>query len=103
MLLRFYVYHPRDKQLETLDLREGTDTENRGSLKVEEKFDWTLRQASRTYQLWLLVLCQTLFWGVGCYILLAHQSKFAQDMGYNAMVAASTFGFFWYLHGHWPD
>tara|TARA_B100001245_G_scaffold149802_1_gene112025 strand:+ start:2005 stop:3297 length:1293 start_codon:yes stop_codon:yes gene_type:complete len=94
MLLRFYVYHPREKQLEALGVREEIDTENRASLKVEEKFDWTLRQASRTYQLWLLVLCQTLFWGVGCYILLAHQSKFAQDMGYNAMVAASTFGFF---------
>ena len=27
-------------------------------------------------------------------MLLAHQVKFAQDMGYNAMFAASTFGFF---------
>ena len=94
MLLRFYVYHPREKQLEALGAQEGIDIGSRGALKVEEKFDWTLRQASRTYQLWLLVLCQTLFWGVGCYILLAHQSRFAQDMGYNAMVAASTFGFF---------
>ena len=27
-------------------------------------------------------------------MLLAHQVKFAQDMGYSAMFAASTFGFF---------
>ena len=94
MLLRFYVYHPREKQLEALGAREEIDTENRAALKVEEKFDWTLRQASRTYQLWLLVLSQTLFWGFGCYMLLAHQVKFAQDMGHSAMFAASTFGFF---------
>jgi MFS family permease len=94
MLLRFYVYHPREKGLEALSEQGGESDVARRAGYIEEPFNWTLRQASRTYQLWLLVICQTLFWGVGCYMLLAHQVKFAQDMGYNAMFAASTFGFF---------
>lgn len=96
MLLRFYVYHPREKGLEALSEQEqgGEFDVPRPAENIEEAFNWTLRQASRTYQLWLLVICQTLFWGVGCYMLLAHQVKFAQDMGYNALFAASTFGFF---------
>ena len=94
MLLRFYVYHPREKRLGTLGLEAKNFDLGRRSVNVEKGFNWTLRQASRTYQLWLLVISQTLFWGVGCYMLLAHQVKFAQDMGYSAMFAASTFGFF---------
>ena len=94
MLLRFYVYHPREKRLEALSEQGGESDVARRAENIEETFNWTLRQASRTYQLWLLVICQTLFWGVGCYMLLAHQVKFAQDIGYNAMFAASTFGFF---------
>jgi MFS family permease len=94
MLFRFYVYHPREKRLEALSEQGGESDVARRAENIEEAFNWTLRQASRTYQLWLLVICQTLFWGVGCYMLLAHQVKFAQDMGYNAMFAASTFGFF---------
>ena len=94
MLLRFYVYHPREKRLGALGLEGKKFDLGRRSVNVEKGFNWTLRQASRTYQLWLLVISQTLFWGVGCYMLLAHQVKFAQDMGYSAMFAASTFGFF---------
>jgi MFS family permease len=94
MLLRFYVYHPREKKLQALSEQGGQSDLARPAENIEETFNWTLRQASRTYQLWLLVICQTLFWGVGCYMLLAHQVRFAQDMGYNAMFAASTFGFF---------
>jgi MFS family permease len=94
MLLRFYVYHPREKRLQALSEQGGESGLARPEEDIEETFNWTLRQASRTYQLWLLVICQTLFWGVGCYMLLAHQVKFAQDMGYSAIFAASTFGFF---------
>ena len=94
MLLRFYVYHPREKRLGALGMEGEKFDLGRRSVNVEKGFNWTLRQASRTYQLWLLVISQTLFWGVGCYLLLAHQVKFAQDMGYSAMFAASTFGFF---------
>ena len=38
-----------------------------------------------------------LFWGTGCYLILAHQVKFAIDAGYSSTIAASTtaaFGIF---------
>ena len=94
MLFRFYVYHPRERRLEAFGIKGGKPDLGQRPGKIEKQFSWTLKQASRTYQLWSLVISQTLFWGVGCYLLLAHQVKFAQDMGYSAMFAASTFGFF---------
>ncbi|MDP6043855.1 MAG: MFS transporter [Dehalococcoidales bacterium] len=56
--------------------------------------DWTLGQAVRTYQLWCLVATQSLFWGVGCYMVLPHQVQFTQDMGYSSTFAASIFALF---------
>jgi sugar phosphate permease len=56
--------------------------------------DWTLGQAMRSYRLWLLVISQALYWGIGCYLVLAHQVKFAQDIGYTSTFAASIFALF---------
>ena len=50
--------------------------------------------AMGTYQLWLLVLSQALYWGVGTYLVLAHQVKFTGDVGYSSMFSASVFGLF---------
>jgi MFS family permease len=94
LFLRFYVYHPREKNLEPLGIKDGKLEKEDAATGEVDQGGWTLKQASRTYQLWLLVLSQTLFWGVGCYMLLAHQVKFAQDMGYSAGFAAATFGVF---------
>jgi len=47
-----------------------------------------------TYQLWLLLLSYFLFWGVGCYLVLAHQIKFATDVGYSSTFAASIFALY---------
>lgn len=56
--------------------------------------DWTLGQALRTYQLWMLLAASFLYWGVGSYLVLAHQVKFAEDMGYSSTFAASIFALF---------
>ncbi|MFC1992531.1 MFS transporter [Chloroflexota bacterium] len=56
--------------------------------------DWTLRKAMKTYQLWLLILSYALYWGVGNYLVLAHQVKFAEDVGYSTGFAASIFALF---------
>jgi len=56
--------------------------------------DWTLGRAVRTYQLWLMVASQSLYWGIGCYLILAHQVKFAMDVGYSSVFAASIFALF---------
>jgi len=56
--------------------------------------DWTLGRAMRTYQLWLLVLSVFLYWGVGTYLVLAHQIKFVEEAGYSSMFATSVFALF---------
>jgi len=40
------------------------------------------------------VASQSLYWGIGCYLVLAHQVKFAQDVGYSSTFAASIFALF---------
>jgi MFS family permease len=44
--------------------------------------------------LWLLVLSNFLFWGIGCYLILAHQVGFARDVGYSGVFAASVFALY---------
>jgi MFS family permease len=87
----FFRYRPEEKGLRAYGADEvvvfdhnvrdkGTHTDN----------DWTLRQAIKTPQLWLLVFAQTLFWGVGCYLVLTHSVKFTEDAGFSSAFAASV-------------
>ena len=56
--------------------------------------DWTFKAALRTRNLWGLVLAQFFFWGIGNYLVLAHQIKFATQVGYTSMLATSVFALF---------
>jgi len=98
LYLFFFRYRPESKGLKAYGSDESPAT---GGLAAEtaagkgaSSRDWTLGQAVRTYQLWCLVTSQSLFWGLGCYMVLAHQVKFAQDMGYSSTFAASIFALF---------
>ena len=97
LYLFFFQHHPRSKGLQPygvseLALAQGIrDQETETAVTVP---DWTLRKAIRTRQLWLLIISHSLFWGVGCYMVLAHQVKFALDMGYDGIFAASIFGLY---------
>ena len=57
-------------------------------------YDWTFGQAIKTYQLWLLMLSNLLYWGIGVYLVLAHQVKFAEDIGYSSRFATSVFALY---------
>ena len=92
LYLFFYRYHPGSKGLKPygadnrwLDIEAGA---------AEEPGDWTLRKALRTYQLWFMLASQSLYWGVGTYLVLGHQVKFAEDVGYSSTFAASVFALF---------
>ena len=54
--------------------------------------EWTLRQAMRTPQFWLLFAASFLSAGIGLSILLAHQVRYAVDAGYSEVLAAAVFG-----------
>ncbi len=92
----FYRYHPREKGLIAYGLSEATpdNPESQANAVQAKNKEWTLAAAIRTRQLWLMVLSQTFFWGTGCYLILAHVGKFAQDAGYSGLFAASMFALY---------
>jgi MFS family permease len=87
-----FHYHPRSKGVRAY----GSD-DFRFEKYVEESVlarSWTVREMLHTYQLWLLVLYFFLFWGISCFLVLAHQIKYAVDAGYSAVSAVSVFALY---------
>ena len=98
LYLLFFRFRPEDKGLRaygTAELPVVTDSRNGiAASKKRVSHDWTLGRAMRTYQLWLLVLSYFLYFGVASYLVLAHQVKFTEDVGYSPAFAASVFALF---------
>ena len=94
----FFHYRPENRDVRPYGAAElsGGEAPNSGRAVVKNtpSRDWTLGQAMGTYQLWFLVLSQSLYWGVGAYLVLAHQVKFTEDAGYSSIFSASVFGLF---------
>jgi len=96
LYLFFFHFRPENKGLSAYGLEElprGKDTAAE-VVSNENSHDWTLKQAMKTRQLWLLVFSYFLFWGIGSYLVLAHQVKFAEDVGYTSTFAASIFALY---------
>lgn len=94
LYLFFFHYRPEDKGLRAYGADELPEGDLVGDQSNMPGRDWTLSKAMKTYQLWFLVLSLSLYWGIGTYLVVAHQVKFAVDMGYDSMLAASGFGLF---------
>jgi MFS family permease len=102
LLLPIYLflvyYRPEDIGLSAYGAAERPATrgpsEQAAPLNIPVYTDWTLSAALSTYQLWLLISSQLFFWGIGCYMVLAHQIKFVTEAGYGNAFAASVFGLF---------
>ena len=93
-LLLFY-YKPSEKGLKPYGDDEPPEKTSSGqSVKRSDWAGWTVAEAMRTHQFWLLVVSQFFFWGVGCYLILAHQVKFAEDVGFSGIFAASIFALY---------
>jgi fucose permease len=98
LYLLLFHYHPRDKGLTAYGADESAEDTN-DRMKASDPNEsvpasWSMSDATKTHQLWLLVLSQFLYWGIGCYLILAHQVKFAVDVGFSNLFAASIFGLF---------
>lgn len=102
LLLPIYVflfdYRPEDRGLRPYGVTRvsttGSAVPGAVVVKCPEYRDWTLGSALRTYQLWLLILSQFFYWGIGTYLVLAHQIKFVEEAGYSSMLSAMVFGLF---------
>ncbi len=98
LYLFLFHYRPENKGLKAYGTNELTGVQNLtteiAGVRNPGNNDWTLGRALKSYQLWFLVLTQSLYWGIGCYLVLAHQVKFAEDAGYSSTFAASIFALF---------
>ena len=95
LIVAFYYFHPSQKGVSAFRSMSGQKrSTNRPRHKQRERPEWDLRQALSSYRLWLLVISKMFFWGCGCYLVLAHQIKFALDMGYSSILATSVFAMF---------
>ena len=94
LYLFVFVYHPREKGLMPYGEPPPAPARGRQAPKAPCHPTWTLEKALHAPRFWLLVLSQFFFWGVGCYLILAHQVRFAVDSGFSGMFAASIFALF---------
>lgn len=94
LYLFFFHYRPEEKGLQPYgedfsgDKESAKKTENGQTYIPAEN---RLIEVLKSSRLWLLVLSYALFWGVGCYLILAHQVRFMQDIGYDSFFSASIF------------
>ena len=98
LYLFVFRYRPEEKGLNAYGITESSadrdlppETLNKQDYK---SIDWTLGRAMLTYQLWLMVFSKFLFWGIGCYLVFAHQVKYTIDAGYSEMFSASILALF---------
>jgi len=84
----FFSYRPEDKIV-----AGGTNPDATHGVSIAGDY-WTLFKAMKNGRLWLFVVSEALFWGLGGYLVLAHQVKFATDAGYSSLLSASIFALF---------
>ena len=96
--LLFFYYRPQDRGLipygSAFPARNQRPGQREPLTKSPLPREWTLSQVLCSSQLWLLVLSYALFWGIGAYLVLAHQVRFAQDAGYSSMFSVSIFALY---------
>ncbi len=96
LYLTFYYVRPQDKKMEAYGAGETLHAAEKKAVEAAIP-EWSLRRALRTYQLWLVVFADFCFWGLGNYLILAHQIQFAQDAGFSSLQAASIFALFGFV------
>lgn len=94
----FFYYRPENRGLRPYGAfeqppAEGSKAES-SAVENPAPTEWTLGRAMKTHQLWLMVSSYFFFWGVGDYLILAHQVKFAEDVGFSNTFGASVFALF---------
>jgi MFS family permease len=96
LILLFFYHRPEEKNLKPYGATESTSTErlsSRGSAianSSDNKFGGILN----TSELWFLVTAHALYWGIGTYLVLAHQIKYTEELGYSNIFSVSVFALF---------
>ena len=92
-----FDYHPRSVGLKAYGSNERAENEHvltKGNVaKCLEQHKYSLRRILLSPQAWLLMLSYALLWGMAVYIVIAHQVKFMEDIGFSSMFAVSISAF----------
>lgn len=94
LYLFFFHYRPEEKGLKPYGKDIPSYQESAQKTEMASTYippESRLMAVLKSSRLWLLVLSYALFWGVGCYLILAHQVRFLQDIGYDSFFSASIF------------
>ena len=98
LYLFFFYYRPEEKGLYSYGVEPAAPSPPSSAegpvFRNPMILERTLGEVMRTPQLWFLVLSYALYWGVGCYLILAHQVKFTEDAGYSSLFSVSVFALF---------
>jgi len=91
LILFFFRYRPE----KSVVVNDSPVTANQATEEITltspyGHLEWV--QILRNHRLWLLVLTQTLYMGIGGYMLITHQVIYAQDLGYSSLFANSVAG-----------
>jgi sugar phosphate permease len=93
----FYHFRPEDKGLKAYGSEDPNSPVKETAAPTPtatESRDWTFSAALKTRSLWGLVLAEFFFWGIGNYLIIGHQVKFATEVGYSSVLATSIFALF---------
>ncbi|MFH1031873.1 MAG: MFS transporter [Chloroflexota bacterium] len=93
-LCLFFHYRPESKGLKAYGTVEELPATDIKLQQIAVKSEPTLSYAIRRYELWLLALTHFLYWGLGVYLVLAHQVKFTEDVGYSSTFGAGILALF---------
>ena len=96
LIVVFFYSRPEHKGLAPYGIKAVpvAGVEKGVQIPVERKSateGWTFRQALCSYRLWLIIMSQLLYWGIASYMVVAHQVRFAEDVGYSSTFAAFVF------------
>ena len=94
MYWKFFYYRPEDRGLKPYGTDESLAMNEIEDAKKPDTPEWTIGKAAKTHNLWLLAFSQFCYWGTGNYLVIAHQIKFAVDVGYSSVMAASVLALF---------
>ncbi len=93
LCLLFFYNRPEHKKLKAYGADNVESAEDLKEVDADSP-GWTLGTALKTYNLWFLILSDFCYWGLGNYLVLAHQIKYAEDAGYSSLLATSVFALF---------